>query len=159
MNRTSIKATEIISSYLRAPVQGWNDHESRKTTGAFSDTLRRDRDERKAIIQVLLKISAQRSKGHTTAAAWRSASRMITIAETQQPRRPGSSVRGAAARPVCRPVCGRRAAACAVLGQRRRPGGAGRRRRRRWQNLICFILPVPSRRSVLEGTPVVFLLL
>jgi hypothetical protein len=76
----------MIGSYLRAPVQGWaqsnnssfaenisterrgphdssgvaikNDHKSRKTKGALSDTLRRDRDGSKATIQVLLKISA-----------------------------------------------------------------------------------------------------
>jgi hypothetical protein len=57
LNRTwtSIKATEMISSYLRAPVQGWA------------------QIRRKAIVQVLLKISAERSEGHTTAAGLRSA--------------------------------------------------------------------------------------
>jgi hypothetical protein len=54
LNRTwtLIKATEIISSYLCALVQGWKDHKSRKTTGALSDTQRRDRDGRKAIFPV-----------------------------------------------------------------------------------------------------------
>jgi hypothetical protein len=43
-----------------------------KTTGAPSGTLHRDGMGAKAIVQVLLKISAQRCGGHTTAAAWRS---------------------------------------------------------------------------------------